>query len=65
MKYLLLQKIKEMTTAAIQKKIYQAIKTIDDIHFLNNIHQLVYDKAARGTIDISNDEWEKGKSRSR
>jgi hypothetical protein len=47
-----------MTTAAIQKKIYEAIKGIDDMDFLTNIQQLVYDKAGRGTISISDEEWD-------
>jgi len=46
-----------MTTALIQKKIYQTIKTIDDIDFLNNIHQLVNDKAQRMAFSLSEDEW--------
>ncbi len=53
-----------MTTAAIQKKIYQAIKTIDDIDFLKNIHQLVFDKASRGNIEIGNEEWNTIETRS-
>ena len=53
-----------MTTSAIQKKIYQAIKTIDDIDFLTNIQQLVYDKSSRGTVEISTDEWKEIEERS-
>ena len=53
-----------MTTAAIQKKIYQAIKTIDDIDFLTNIQQLVYDKSSRGSVEISNEEWKEIEERS-
>ena len=53
-----------MTTAAIQKKIYQTIKTIDDIDFLNNIHQIVNDKALRGNFNLSEVEWNEIEKRS-
>ncbi len=53
-----------MITTAIQKKIYQAIKNIDDIDFLTNIQQLVYDKAGRGTINISDEDWNEVNERS-
>ena len=53
-----------MTTAAIQKKIYQAIKSIDDLDFLTNIQQLVYDKAGRGALNISNEDWNEVNERS-
>ena len=53
-----------MTTTAIQKKIYQAIKNIDDLEFLKNIHELVFDKASRGSVEINNEEWNEIDSRS-
>jgi hypothetical protein len=52
-----------MTTAAIQKKIYEAIKTIDDIDFLTNIHQLVFDKASRGSLEMGVSEWKEVEKR--
>ena len=54
-----------MTTALIQKKIYQTIKTIDDINFLNNIHQLVNDKAQRMPFSLSEAEWKEIDKRSK
>ena len=53
-----------MTTSAIQKQIYQTIKTIDDIVFLNNIHQLVSDKALRGSLQLTEEEWIETEQRS-
>lgn len=52
-----------MTSTEIQKKIYQTIKTIDDINFLNNIHQIVYDKASRDSFQISEADWEEAEKR--
>jgi len=53
-----------MTTAAIQKRIYEILKAIDDVDFLTTIEQLVHDKAGRGTLNISSSEWDEVNERS-
>ena len=53
-----------MTTASIQKRIYEILKAIDDVDFLTTIEQLVHDKAGRGALHISHSEWEKVNERS-
>jgi hypothetical protein len=54
-----------MTTAAIKKKISETIKSIDDVAFLNNIHQIIFDKASRTNITITDEDWDIIEARSR